>query len=160
MLIIYVLYRLCQHLFPSSNIDYRGKYVLVSGCDTGFGHALTIELDITRQEDIDAAYEIVQKKTNTLHALVNNAGVAMTKTFLPLLTAKRDSRVVNITSALGMASVPTSSTYCASKYALESFSDCLRREMASWGLRVCIIELSTDIQDRWGEDFLNDRITK
>jgi NAD(P)-dependent dehydrogenase (short-subunit alcohol dehydrogenase family) len=32
------------------------------------------------------------------------------------------------------------SAYCASKYALESFSDCLRREMFMWGLRVSIIE--------------------
>jgi NAD(P)-dependent dehydrogenase (short-subunit alcohol dehydrogenase family) len=241
VLIIYVIYRLYQHLFPSPSIDPHNKYVLISGCDTGFGHTLAIELDkqgfhvlagvynrdnqvsltnrlspratvfcldITRQEDIDRVCNIVQNKTNTLHALVNNAGisssafidwinvesmrkimdvnffghVAMTKTFLPLLISKRDSRVVNITSALGIVSVPTSSAYCASKYALESFSDCLRREMSSWGLRVCIIEpgymrtpllegrahaiqqlwngLSADVQYRWGEDFLNDRLKK
>jgi 11-cis-retinol dehydrogenase len=239
VLIIYVIYRLCQHIFPSPNIDPHDKYVLISSCDTGFGHALAIELDkqgfnvlagvynlanqvsltnclssratvfcldITRQEDIDAAYNIVQNKTNTLHALINNAGisgsglidwinvesmrkmmdvnffghVAMTKKFLPLLIIKRDSRVLNITSVLGIVSHPSSSAYCASKYALESFSDCLRREMASWGLRVCIIEpgymrtpllegrahglqqlwngLSADVQSRWGEDFLNDRL--
>jgi short-subunit dehydrogenase len=68
------------------------------------------------------------------------------------------------------------SAYSASKYALESFSDCLRREMYPWGLYVSIIEpgpmrtpiieghdqhmnkfwnnLSIDAQERWGEDFL------
>jgi NAD(P)-dependent dehydrogenase (short-subunit alcohol dehydrogenase family) len=232
--LLYVTYRLYQHLFPPPNIDPHGKYVLISGCDTGFGHALAIELDkqgfnvlagvynldnkvsltsqlstratvfcldITRQEDIDAAYDMVKDKTNTLHGLVNNAGisrsgyidwitvelmrktmdvnffghVSMTKKFLPLLIAKRDSRVVNICSIYGVISGPAKSAYCASKYALESFSDCLRREMIPWGLKVSIIEpgfmrtpmigghnsfmrdllagLPADVKDRWGEDF-------
>ncbi|CAF3713357.1 unnamed protein product [Rotaria sp. Silwood1] len=100
----------------------------------------------------------------------------MTKKFLPLLIAKRDSRVVNICSAVNYITLPSGSAYCASKYAFESFSDCLRREMAPWGLRVCIIEpgfmrtpilesgpksflelwntLTSDVRERWGEDFL------
>jgi short-subunit dehydrogenase len=158
-------------------------------------------LDITRQDDIDLAYDLVKEKTNTLHALVNNAGistsayidwmtmesmreimdvnffghVAMTKKFLPLLITKRSSRVVNICSVAGIVSGPMKSAYSASKYALESFSDCLRREMNPWGLYVSIIEpgpmrtpiieghdhhmkrfwnnLSVDVQERWGEDF-------
>ncbi|CAF5201420.1 unnamed protein product, partial [Rotaria magnacalcarata] len=46
--------------------------------------------------------------------------VAMTKKFLPLLIAKRDSRVVNICSAAGYIATPAMSAYSASKYALES----------------------------------------
>ena len=239
MSVLYVLYRLCQQLFPSHDIDPRGKYVLISGCDTGFGYGLAIELDkqgfhvfagiynpdnqislaarlssratvfcldVTRQEDIDAAYEIVKDKANTLHALVNNASiimpgfidwismesirktmdvnffghVAMTKKFLPLLIAKRDSRVVNVCSMGGFITFPVSMSYCASKYAIESFSDCLRREMSAWGLRVSIIEpgpmqtplserqnsllsdlwigLSSDVKERWGEDFAQNEL--
>jgi NAD(P)-dependent dehydrogenase (short-subunit alcohol dehydrogenase family) len=233
-LLVYVVYRLYQHFYPAPNIDPRGKYVLISGCDSGFGNTLAIELDqqgfnvlagvysvdskavlvnqlstratvflldITRQQDIDSAYEMIKGKTSTLHALVNNAGissgghidwittdsmrqmmdinffghVAMTKTFLPLLIAKRDSRVVNITSVAGFICPPSGSVYCASKYALESFSDCLRREMFVWGLHVSIIEpgimrtpiiqkhtqnvrevamqLTSDVRERWGEEF-------
>ncbi|CAF3357881.1 unnamed protein product [Rotaria sp. Silwood2] len=235
IIILYIFYRLYQHFFPTPNINSNGKYVLISGCDTGFGHGLALELDkqgfnvlagvfvpdnvtslkeklssraavfrldITKQEDIDVAFELVNEKTKVLHALVNNAGiavighidwtsmedmrkvmdvnyfghVAMTKKFLPLLIAKRDSRVVNICSVAGYLASSSLSAYCASKYALESFSDCLRREMVSWGLRVSIIEpgfmqtpiiqggprsfadfwsqLSTDVIERWGEDFL------
>jgi len=241
VLILYITYRLYQHLFPTPNIDPHDKYVLISGCDTGFGHALAIELDkqgfnvlagvynsdnqvsltkelssqatvfcldITKQEHIDAAYDLIKAKTNTLHALVNNAGigsgglidwitvefmrkmmdvnffghVAMTKKFLPLLIAKQDSSVVNITSAAGYLAGPSMAAYSASKYALESFSDCLRREMVAWDLHVSIIEpgfmrtpiiegidrsvqilcsgLPTDVKQRWGEDFLNDYIEK
>ncbi len=236
IILIYVSYRVYQHFFPTPDINPNGKYVLISGCDTGFGNRLAIELDkqgfnvlagiynpdnkdsltkilssratifqldITRQEDIDAAYEMISKKTKVLHALVNNAGiggsglidwisvefmrrimdvnffghVTMTKKFLPLLIAKRDSRVVNICSVAGYLSKPYVSAYSASKYALESFSDCLRREMAVWSLRVSIIEpgfmktdiieghdkslrtlwngLADDVKDRWGEEYLN-----
>jgi NAD(P)-dependent dehydrogenase (short-subunit alcohol dehydrogenase family) len=228
-----------QHFFPTPNINPDGKYVLISGCDTGFGNGLAIELDkqgfnvlagvynldnkdsltkilssratvfqldVTRQEDIDVAYEMIRTKTQVLHALVNNAGigsgglidwislelmrkvmdvnffghVAMTKKFLPLLIAKRDSRVVNVCSVAGYLTKPGMSAYSASKYALESFSDCLRREMAVWNLRVSIIEpgymrtgiieghdkslrnlwngLADEVKERWGEELLNSRI--
>jgi NAD(P)-dependent dehydrogenase (short-subunit alcohol dehydrogenase family) len=241
LVILYVTYRLYQQFFPAPDIDPHGKYVLISGCDSGFGHELAIELDkqgfhvlagvydanskdslikqlssratvfpldITRQQDIDSAYHLIKEKTNTLHTLVNNAGiiisgyidwvsvesmrnlmdvnffghVAMTKTFLPLLVTKRDSRVVNICSVAGFISGPGNSAYSASKYALESFSDCLRREMAVWGLRVSIIEpgimrtpiigkhdqslrnirtqLSDDILERWGDGFFKQQLEK
>ena len=32
-------------LFPKSKIDVQGKYVLITGCDTGFGRATAIRLD-------------------------------------------------------------------------------------------------------------------
>ncbi|CAF3860121.1 unnamed protein product [Rotaria sp. Silwood1] len=241
IIIFYVAYRLYEHFFPAPDINSKGKYVLISGCDTGFGHGLALELDkqgfnvlagvylpenvdslktklsskatvfrldITKQQDINDAFELVKEKTNVLHALVNNAGigaggfidwitlesmhkimnvnffghVAMTKKFLPLLIAKRDCRVINICSVMGFITPPCMSAYCASKYAFESFSDCLRREMTPWGLRVCIIEpgclrtpiieghdrlmrelwngLSSDVQKRWGEDFFNDLLKR
>ncbi|CAF3162431.1 unnamed protein product [Rotaria socialis] len=241
LLILYIGYRLYQYLYPSPDINPRGKYVLISGCDTGFGHTLAIELDkkgfnvfatvyndeneallksklssnatvfcldITKPTQIEAAYKIVRDKTDTLHALVNNAGidqdslidwitldfmrkmmevnffghVAMTKTFLPLLIAKRDSRVINLCSVAGYLAAPSMSSYCASKFAFESFSDCLRREMHPWGLHVSIIEpgymrtpiieghvevmrkiwdsLPTDTKDRWGKDYFNNLLER
>ena len=231
----YLIYRLVNFIvIRPRSIDPSGRHVLISGCDTGFGHALAVKLDqqgyhvlagvyhvdsiqllssqlssrasvfrldITDREDIDAAFAFTKAKTSTLHGLVNNAGVAlggfidwtsmeqmravmevnffghvaMTKTFSPLLIARRDSRVVNICSMCGYISLPGSAAYCASKYALESFSDCLRREMSPWGLRVSVIEPGTmqtsmtegvkhalwdvwfrlpiDVQQRWGEEF-------
>lgn len=32
-------------LFPRPKIDVRGKYVLITGCDSGFGRATAIQLD-------------------------------------------------------------------------------------------------------------------
>ena len=39
--IIYLVAR----LLPKPKIDIKGKYVLITGCDTGFGRATAIELD-------------------------------------------------------------------------------------------------------------------
>ena len=209
----YVTYWLYRHVFRPSSIDPHGKYVLISGCDTGIGHRLAIELDnsgfhvlagvynidnketlnnqlsshatvfvldITKQHDIDAAFALVKSKTSSLHGLVNNAGiadgglidwislasvrqimevnffghVAMTKTFLPLLLVEPNSRVVNMSSAAGCLTAAGALSYSASKYALEAFSDCLRREMAVWNLHVSIIEpgfMHTPIIDGMGE---------
>lgn len=85
--------------------------------------------------------------------------VSVTKSFLPRLyeagvAARRSGaappRVVNITSIAGILGAPGLSAYCASKFALEAFSDALRRESAVFGLRVAIIEpsfLKTPILD-------------
>lgn len=239
--ILYVSYRLYWHLFPPPNIDPNGKYVLISGCDTGYGYTLAIELDkrgfhvlagvyspdrkesllahlssratvfcldITQQKDIDAVFDTVKVKTSVLHALINNAGIetsgyvdwvsvdtmrkimdtnffghaAMTKKFLPLLMVKRGSRIVNLSSVAGYLGPPLMSAYCASKFALEAFSDCLRREMHSWGLHVSVIEpsymrtsmieghdrtirklwtsLPLDVKERWGENFFESLLAK
>ncbi len=45
-------------------------------------------------------------------------------------------------SVAGILAAPGLSAYSASKYALEAFSDSLRRESAPWRLRVCLIEPS------------------
>lgn len=77
--------------------------------------------------------------------------VAMTKALLPLLYDEGLAaavaggvapRVVNVTSVAGLIAAPSLSAYAASKFALEAFSDSLRRESAAWGLRVALIEPS------------------
>ena len=44
-IVLYVSYRLYQRFFPTPNINPAGKYVLISGCDSGFGNGLAITLD-------------------------------------------------------------------------------------------------------------------
>ena len=123
--------------------------------------------------------------------------VAMTKAFLPLLMAASSAaaaarapppRIINVTSIAGLLAAPGLAAYSASKFALEAFSDALRREMAPWRLPVAIIEpsfLATPIlhsvkeksqalwdslppatQRAWGEDYFaavlqrGDKITR
>ena len=77
---------------------------------------------------------------------VNLFGViAVTKAFLPLLGAvnqygNKPGKILNISSVSGQIAFPFMSPYCASKFALEAFSDSLRREMLLYGIDVISIE--------------------
>lgn len=49
-------------------------------------------------------------------------------------------RVVNLASMYGRMGNIMRSPYCVSKYGVEAFSDCLRYEMKTWGVKVSVIE--------------------
>ena len=53
------------------------------------------------------------------------------------------SRIIQVSSVCGILSSPTNTPYCATKHALESYSDGLRAEMAPFGVQVCIVQPST-----------------
>lgn len=71
---------------------------------------------------------------------VNVLGVlATTRTFLPLIRNAR-GRIVNISSLSGLLAVPFLGPYNASKAAIESLSDTMRRELQPLGVRVIAIQ--------------------
>ena len=79
--------------------------------------------------------------------------VAVTQAFLPLLRQAR-GRVVNVSSLNGRVATPFSGPYCMSKFALEAFTDCLRQELAPWGIHVASVEpgaFETAIWDKGGQ---------
>ncbi|KAG8452405.1 hypothetical protein GDO86_004272 [Hymenochirus boettgeri] len=127
----------------------------------------SILLDVTNRESINKAVEWATTEVGDrgLYGLVNNAGVAnpigptewmtlqdfkkvmevntfgtiaVTLAFLPLVK-RAQGRIVNMASVLGRISA-NGGGYCVSKYAVEAFSDSLRRDMQHFGVRVCIIE--------------------
>lgn len=51
----------------------------------------------------------------------------------------RDGRIVNLTSASGLAPCPVLAAYAASKHAAESFSSSLRMELKSWPVAVVTV---------------------
>ena len=68
-----------------------------------------------------------------------------TKIFLPLLGTNQSligkpGRILNISSILGgKIGSPFMSGYCASKHAIEAFSESLRRELKPYGVKVIIV---------------------
>jgi NAD(P)-dependent dehydrogenase (short-subunit alcohol dehydrogenase family) len=128
-----------------------------------------VKLDVTRQEDIDAAVALVNKSGKKLYALVNNAGIAtlgpvadtrmeefdlvmqvnvygvyrMTKAFTPLLLANEGpdkGRITTIGSISGILAGRDLSAYSMSKHAIEAFGDSLASQLEPQGILVSIIE--------------------
>jgi len=122
-------------------------------------------LDVTKQDDIDAAVALIRDEGRGLWGLVNNAGVAtsgpvagledsdldfvlnvnvngvvrVTRAFIPLIVESK-GRIVTTGSIAGILSSPGSSAYSMSKHAMEAFTDSLAREIEPVGVRVSIIE--------------------
>src|SRR4051794_32654767 len=118
------------------------------------GRIEPVRLDVTSPADVAALAERVsQSPSGRLHGLVNNAGIAVvgpievldvedwrrqfdvnvlgqvdvTRALLPALLRSR-GRVVNMSSIGGLVASPLFGPYSASKFALEAFTDVLRRE--------------------------------
>jgi NAD(P)-dependent dehydrogenase (short-subunit alcohol dehydrogenase family) len=141
-------------------------------------------LDVCDDQSVAKALSALQKRDGTLHALINNAGIAVggpiealpmsewqrqfecnffgvirvTKACLPLLRESK-GRVVNISSISGRVAAPFLSPYSTSKFALESFSDSLRRELRPFGVKVAVIEpgaIATPIWNKSQQEALAD----
>ncbi|XP_068447050.1 D-beta-hydroxybutyrate dehydrogenase, mitochondrial [Clinocottus analis] len=182
--------------------DGCGYAVLITGCDSGFGHQLAqcldhkgfvvfagclspegagaqslatesssnlkvLQLDVTSDHDVQRAKKIVQENLpeKGLWAVVNNAGVTdwaeiewssigdfgamldvnlfgairTSLAFLPLVRAAK-GRMVYMSSIFAFFNCLNMAAYSVSKRGLEAFADCLRVEMASFGVKVSVIQ--------------------
>ena len=99
---------------------------------TGLVNNAGISVDVPL-ECVDIGALRHQLEVNTV------APVLVTQAFLPLLRRAR-GRVVNVSSVNGRVASPFSGPYCMSKFALEAFTDCLRQELAGWGMHVASVE--------------------
>ncbi|KAK9533226.1 hypothetical protein VZT92_008361 [Zoarces viviparus] len=182
--------------------DGDGYAVLITGCDSGFGHQLArcldhkgfvvfagclspegagaqllarqsssnlkiLKLDVTSDEEVQQAKKMVQENLpeKGLWAVVNNAGITdwaeiewssigdfhnmvdinlfgsirTSFAFLPLIRAAK-GRMVYMSSIFAFFHCLNMGAYSVSKRGLEAFADCLRVEMASFGVKVSIIQ--------------------
>ncbi len=143
----------------------------------------SIRLDVTIQEEIDAAVETVLDGGKGLYGLVNNAGVVLaaplieideqdfqfqmdvnlygpyrvTKAFAPLIM-ESNGRITTISSINGIVSSSLFGPYSMSKHAMEAFTDALADEMDSFGVQVSAIEPGT-YSSRIGQNMV-DRMEK
>jgi len=152
--------------------------------------ATPVVLDVTDADSIRDASDAVSRALGDegLAGLVNNAGiavsgpleflemseirrqfdvnlfgqVAVTQAFLPLLRRANGGRIVNMSSISGRIAAPLLGPYSMSKFALESFSDALRRELEPFGLSVSVVEpgvIKTPIWDK-GVDSSKERVAR
>jgi NAD(P)-dependent dehydrogenase (short-subunit alcohol dehydrogenase family) len=82
------------------------------------------------------------------------AQVGVTQAFAPLIGSDRarsgaPGRIVNIVSTAGRLTTPFVGAYSASKHAMESISDALRRELMIYGIDVIAIEPGAVVTPIW-----------
>ncbi len=65
--------------------------------------------------------------------------VSLTRKFLPALRSTQGHLVV-LSSVMGTVGFPLSSSYCASKFALEGYFESLAYELRPLGVKVCLVE--------------------
>src|SRR5262249_40942643 len=71
---------------------------------------------------------------------VNFFGCAeLTRLAIPHLRSGRNPTIVNISSILGLRAIPNMAEYCASKFALQGWSEALRAELALHGIHVLVV---------------------
>ncbi|KAJ7317796.1 hypothetical protein JRQ81_003958 [Phrynocephalus forsythii] len=128
------------------------KYVFITGCDSGFGKALARQLDTLGMHVLatcltqEGAEELERLSTNRLKTILlditSTEKVATATEWVKRCVGDKGEprgRVVNVTSVAGRMSYHGGG-YSPSKFALEAFSDSLRRELRPFGVRVSIIE--------------------
>jgi NAD(P)-dependent dehydrogenase (short-subunit alcohol dehydrogenase family) len=186
------------------------KVALVTGASSGIGHAtaerllddgytvyvaarrvekmkdleekgaISLQMDVTKEEDLIAGVKEINERHGGVDILVNNAGFGqygpmedtplddaryqfdvnvfglarLTQLVLPHMREQKAGRIVNITSMGGKIYTPLGSWYHATKHALEGWSDCLRLELKEFGIDVIIVEpgaIETEFGDVLGE---------
>ena len=125
-----------------------------------------IRLDVTKQEEVDAAVATVREGGRGLYGLVNNAGIGarggplieadendirwvlevnvfgvikVTQAFAPLIIESK-GRITTVGSISGVLTWAGGGDYTMSKHAIEAFSDTLALEMDRFGVNASVIQ--------------------
>ena len=130
---------------------------------------LPLKLDVTDNSSISSAFESALKKFGRVDVVVNNAGYGlsgafeelseknirtqMEVNFFGLMSVTRKAMAVmreqkpsggliqQVTSIGGQRGVPSFSIYCASKWAVEGFTEAVQHEVKpEWGIKFTCVE--------------------
>jgi NAD(P)-dependent dehydrogenase (short-subunit alcohol dehydrogenase family) len=137
---------------------------------------LVTQLDVQNHDSIARAIDAGLARFGRIDALINNAGFSLagvfesvprekiqeqfavnvfgvmdvTRALLPHFRKNRGGLIINVSSRAGLVGLPLNTLYCASKFALEGFSESLAYELAPHRIRVKLIEPSGGVS---GTDF-------
>jgi len=125
-----------------------------------------LELDVDDESSVKNAIRKILDQKQRIDILVNNAGwglwgcvedvsidefkaqfdtnffsiIRLIQEVGPTMRTQGSGKIINISSVAGRIGFPASPAYISSKFALEGLSECLRLEMAPFGVDVIIIE--------------------
>jgi short-subunit dehydrogenase len=119
------------------------------------GTALSLQTDVSRHADVEAAAERVERELGPIDLWINNAMVSMyspfvemspeefqhivevtflgvaygTRSALKRMLARDRGVIIQVGSALAFRSIPLQSAYCASKHAIQGLTESIRSEL-------------------------------
>lgn len=137
--------------------------------------AILLALDLTDDASIVRAAEQVLSTQGRIDVLVNNAGYGsygavedvpmdearrqfevnvfglarLSQLLTPIMRQQRSGTILNVTSIGGKFGEPLGGWYHATKFAVEGLSDCMRMELARFGIHVVVVEPGA-IRTEWG----------
>jgi short-subunit dehydrogenase len=124
-----------------------------------------IQCDVAEPEQVTAMVTRVLRQFHKIDILINNAGIGMRQPFaetdisliekvmrinylgavycthevLPSMIARGSGHIVNLSSVAGKIGALNLAGYCASKFAMNGFSESLYHELAPLGIHVSVI---------------------
>ncbi|MEO6870163.1 MAG: SDR family NAD(P)-dependent oxidoreductase [Ginsengibacter sp.] len=137
---------------------------------------LTLQLDITSKADCIAAVNSAKQHFGTIDVLINNAGYSvfgtieensekeardlfdanvfgtlwMTQAILPIFRKQNHGHIIQLSSVMGINTLPTMGLYSATKFAVEGLSEALQAEVKDFGINVTMIEPNSFKTDFFG----------
>jgi NADP-dependent 3-hydroxy acid dehydrogenase YdfG len=132
-----------------------------------FGELVTpIQLDVNNRTAVFEAMKYANAELGSIDVLINNAGFGLfgtieetteeearqqietnvfgllwaTQAVLPIMRGQGHGHIIQVSSILGITTLPTLGIYNASKFAVEGLSETLASEVAGFGIKVTLVE--------------------
>ena len=128
--------------------------------------AIAVKLDVTDTQSRESAVQAAVERFGRIDVLANIAGrgingageeltieqvrdafelnffgaIELVRAVLPVMRANRSGHIINMTSICGLVAMPDLGAYCASKFALEAWTEALAGEVKDLGIRVTLVE--------------------
>lgn len=144
----------------------RDTDALKAALGAGDARLLHLALDVTDSAQAVTAVNAAEQRFGAIDVLVNNAGYGLMGYFeetsaedaqaqfdtnlfgmmhvcravLPGMRRAKAGLIFNISSIAGFRGIPGGSLLCASKHAVEGFSEALAKEVEPFGIFVCLVE--------------------
>lgn len=136
---------------------------------------LPLTLDVDKREESLAVVQKVHQYFGSIDILINNAGYALTgaieetneqearaqfetnffgtlwltQAVLPIMRDQKSGHIIQVSSILGLATLPTMGLYNASKFAIEGLSETLAAEVKGFGIHVTLVEPNGYASNIW-----------